>query len=72
MTDRLDTIKRLAETDPYWKGYLDGMRVRHLTDMAADTMRRADAVMHGAIATVADRSEYRTVEESRANLHRKR
>lgn len=68
MTDRLDTIKRLAQTDPYWKGYLDGMRVRHLTDAAADTMRRVDAVMDGAIATVAARSDFRKIEEVRESL----
>ncbi|MDN5655651.1 MAG: hypothetical protein L0G46_11290 [Kocuria sp.] len=25
MSKRIETIKRLAETDPYWKGYIDGM-----------------------------------------------
>lgn len=25
MTDRLDTIKHLAQTDEYWRAYLDGM-----------------------------------------------
>ena len=25
MSKRLETIKRLAETDDYWKGYLDGL-----------------------------------------------
>lgn len=25
MSKRMETIKRLAETDPYWRGYLDGM-----------------------------------------------
>ena len=25
MSKRIETIKRLAETDPYWKGYIDGL-----------------------------------------------
>ena len=29
MTARMDTIKRLAESDPYWRGYLDGMTAAH-------------------------------------------
>lgn len=29
MNTRLDTIKRLAETDSYWAAYLDGMRDAH-------------------------------------------
>lgn len=29
MSDRMAMIRRLAETDPYWKGYVDGVnRVR--------------------------------------------
>ena len=29
MNTRLAIIKRLAESDPYWRGYLDGMAERH-------------------------------------------
>ena len=29
MNARMDTIKRLAESDPYWRGYLDGLGDRH-------------------------------------------
>ncbi|MCT2177435.1 hypothetical protein M3F63_07100 [Brachybacterium muris] len=25
MPTRADTIRRLAETDPYWRGYVDGL-----------------------------------------------
>lgn len=25
MLTRADTIRRLAETDPYWRGYVDGL-----------------------------------------------
>ena len=29
MNARMDTIRRLAESDPYWRAYLDGMVDRH-------------------------------------------
>lgn len=29
MNARMDTIRRLAESDPYWRGYLDGMGDRY-------------------------------------------
>ena len=29
MTARMETIRRLAESDPYWRAYLDGMVDRH-------------------------------------------
>ena len=29
MTARMETIKRLAESDPYWRGYVDGMTAAH-------------------------------------------
>lgn len=29
MNSRLDTLKSLAETDPYYRGYLDGMNDKH-------------------------------------------
>lgn len=34
MSKRMETIKRLAETDDYWKGYLDGMRRTREADTA--------------------------------------
>ena len=33
MSKRIEMIERLAETDDYWKGYLDGMnRTTHVRD----------------------------------------
>ena len=29
MNARMETIRRLAESDPYWRAYLDGMIDRH-------------------------------------------
>ena len=29
MTDRIAAIRRMAEHDPYYRGYLDGMADRH-------------------------------------------
>lgn len=29
MNARMDAIRRLAESDPYWRAYLDGMVDRH-------------------------------------------
>ncbi|OFT62593.1 hypothetical protein HMPREF3159_03515 [Brachybacterium sp. HMSC06H03] len=29
MNSRRDTLKLLAESDPYWRGYLDGMDDKH-------------------------------------------
>ena len=40
MNTRLDTIKRLAESDPYWRGYLDGMNHAHENDAAAHEYAR--------------------------------
>ena len=40
MNARMDTIKRLAESDPYWRGYLDGMTAAHHDDSAAHEYAR--------------------------------
>lgn len=29
MPTRLETIRALAHTDPYWRGYLDGLTDKH-------------------------------------------
>ena len=47
MNARMETIKRLAESDPYWRGYLDGMTTAHHDNSAAHeyarlTQARAD------------------------------
>ena len=40
MNARMDTIKRLAESDPYWRGYLDGMTAAHHDSSAAHEYAR--------------------------------
>ena len=40
MSARMDTIKRLAESDPYWRGYLDGMTAAHHDSSAAHEYAR--------------------------------
>ena len=40
MSTRMDTIKRLAESDPYWRGYLDGMTAAHHDNSAAHEYAR--------------------------------
>ena len=36
----MDTIRRLAESDPYWRGYLDGMTAAHHDSSAAHEYAR--------------------------------
>ena len=36
MNARMDTLKSLAETDPYYRGYLDGMADKHGIGRADD------------------------------------
>ena len=40
MSTRMDTIKRLAESDPYWRGYVDGMTAAHHDSSAAHEYAR--------------------------------
>ena len=40
MNARLETIRRLAESDPYWRGYVDGMTAAHHDDSAAHEYAR--------------------------------
>ena len=40
MNARMETIKRLAESDPYWRGYLDGMTAAHHDNSAAHEYAR--------------------------------
>ena len=40
MNARMDTIKRLAESDPYWRGYLDGVTAAHHDNSAAHEYAR--------------------------------
>ena len=40
MSTRMETIKRLAESDPYWRGYLDGMTAAHHDNSAAHEYAR--------------------------------
>ena len=40
MSARMDTIRRLAESDPYWRGYVDGMTAAHHDNSAAHEYAR--------------------------------
>ena len=40
MSTRMETIRRLAESDPYWRGYLDGMTAAHHDSSAAHEYAR--------------------------------
>ena len=40
MNARMETIRRLAESDPYWRGYLDGMTAAHHDSSAAHEYAR--------------------------------
>ena len=73
MNARMDTIKRLAESDPYWRGYLDGMTAAHHDNSAAhEYARLAQARLARAVDDAAQRSEFHTVDEVRARLNERR
>ena len=40
MNARMETIRRLAESDPYWRGYLDGMTAAHHDNSTAHEYAR--------------------------------
>ena len=74
MSKRLETIKRLAETDDYWKGYLDGLNRTREADAVEwrEYARLMQARLARAVDDVADRSEFRPVDEVRARLRARR
>ena len=79
MNTRLDTIKRLAETDSYWAAYLDGMRDAHAVGRADDRTaelveanRLLQARLARAVDDAAQRSEFLSVDEARARLNARR
>ena len=79
MNNRIDTIRRMAEHDPYWRGYLDGMRDAHAVGRADDRTaelveanRLLQARLARAVDDAARRSEFRTVDEVRARLNERR
>lgn len=47
MNTRLDTIKRMADTDPYWSAYLDGMNDAHAVGREDD--RTAEHAEHARL-----------------------
>lgn len=47
MNARLDTIKRMADTDPYWRAYLDGMNDAHAVGREDD--RTAEHAEHARL-----------------------
>lgn len=74
MSKHLETIKRLAETDDYWKGYLDGLNRTREADAVEwrEYARPTRARLARAVDDVADRSEFRSVDEVRARLRARR
>ena len=40
MSARMETIRRLAESDQYWRGYVDGMTAAHHDNSAAHEYAR--------------------------------
>ena len=79
MNNRMDAIRRMAEHDPYWRGYLDGMRDAHAVGRADDRTaelveanRLLQARLARAVDDAAQRSEFRSVDESRARLNARR
>lgn len=55
MNARMETIRRLAESDPYWRGYLDGMTAAHHDNSAAHEYAR---LMQARIDRNADTTDY--------------
>ena len=55
MSTRMETIRRLAESDPYWRGYLDGMTAAHHDSSAAHEYAR---LMQARIDRNADTTDY--------------
>ena len=55
MNARMETIRRLAESDPYWRGYLDGMTAAHHDNSAAHEYAR---LMQARIDRNTDTTDY--------------
>lgn len=79
MNNRIEAIRRMAEHDPYWRGYLDGMRDAHAVGRAHDRTaelveanRLLQARLARAVDDAAQRSEFHSVDESRARLNARR
>ena len=54
MNARMETIRRLAESDPYWRGYLDGMTAAHHDSSAAHEYARLSQARIDRNADAAD------------------
>ena len=66
MNARMDTIKRLAESDPYWRGYLDGMTAAHHDSSAAHEYARLTQARLDRNADTTDYdSEWRRASDAR-------
>ena len=79
MNARMETLRSLAETDPYYRGYLDGMADKHgigreddRTAELVEANRLLQARLARAVDDAAQRSEFRSVDESRARLNARR
>ena len=61
MNARMETIRRLAESDPYWRGYLDGMADRHAirrTEYTDDAWREYARLTQARLDRNADPTDY--------------
>ena len=66
MNARMETIKRLAESDQYWRGYVDGMTAAHHDNSAAhEYARLAQARIDRNTDTTDYDSEWRKVPNAR-------
>ena len=66
MNARMDTIKRLAESDQYWRGYVDGMTAAHHDSSAAhEYARLAQARIDRNTDTTDYDAEWRKVPNAR-------
>lgn len=77
MNTRLDTIKRMADTDPYWAAYLDGMNdAHHVGEVAvqsadfAEHARLIEARLDRANRRASFMSDKLSMDEARARAMR--
>ena len=69
MNARMETIKRLAESDPYWRGYLDGMTAAHHDNSAAHEYARLSQARIDRNTDTTDYDSEWTRNEVAANPH---
>ena len=69
MNARMETIRRLAESDPYWRGYLDGMTAAHHDSSAAHEYARLSQARIDRNADTTDYDSEWTRNEVAVNPH---